>query len=399
MPLEGIRVLDLSRVLAGPWCTQTLADFGADVIKIERPGSGDDSRAWGPPFYQAPERHKRISAYFCSTNRGKRSVCLDIANAQDQEAIRKLVLQSDVLIENFKVGTLARYGLDYAALSEINPRLVYCSITGYGQTGPYTDRPGYDSIIQGLGGMMSVTGLPDGVAGGGAQKTGIPIIDLMTGVYACCGVLMALRERDSTGMGQHLDLSLLDVQVSALSTLAANYLLEGVNPTRNGNEHPTVVPGDAVPCSDGPLMLMVGTDRQFKRLCSRLGLDSLAVNPRYASNEARVRHKDELIPQLREVFLTRPRAYWTEQLLADGIPCGPINTIAEVFDDPHIRERESVVATDDPVFGQIRSVASPLRFSRTLPQYRRAPSILGEHTEDVLSGLRISTDKPAWESQ
>ncbi|WP_080704687.1 CaiB/BaiF CoA transferase family protein [Bordetella bronchiseptica] len=390
MPMDGIRVLDLSRVLAGPWCTQMLADFGADVIKIERPGQGDDSRAWGPPFYESADGHERVSAYFCAANRGKRSVCLDLESEADRQALRELALRSDVLVENFKAGSLARHGLDYATLSALNPRLVYCSITGYGQTGPYAARPGYDSIIQAVGGMMSLTGLPDDAAGGGPQKTGIPIIDLMTGVYACCGVLMALREREASGQGQHLDLSLMDVQVSALSTLAANFLACGQAPQRNGNEHPTVVPGDAVQCLDGPLMLMVGNDRQFQRLCRHLDRESLARDPRYATNELRVQGKNALMAQLREAFRGQTRQYWLERLLAEGIPCGPIQTVAEVLADPHVRHRALVAAAPDPVFGEIRAMGSALRMSRTPARHGRAPTVLGEHTEAVLSSLASS---------
>jgi len=374
-----------------------LADFGADVIKIEKPGAGDDSRVWGPPFYESPDGANRVSAYFCAANRGKRSVCLDLNDPEDLETIRCLAAQSDILVENFKVGTLERFGLDYKTLSGVNPRLVYCSITGYGQAGPYASRPGYDSIVQAVGGMMSITGEPDGKPGAGPQKTGIPIIDLMTGVYASTGILMALRERDRSGLGQHLDMSLMDVQVATLSTLAANYLQSGEVPTRNGNEHPTVVPGDAVPCSDGTLMLMVGNERQFTRLCKRLELPALAEDPRFATNERRVEFKDLLMPKLREAFSQKPREHWMKLLLADGIPCGPINTISEVFDDPHVQAREAVVCATDPTFGEIRTVANPIRMSRTPAQARSAPTRLGADTEQVRQALKHQSEEKLYE--
>ncbi|SHH36805.1 CaiB/BaiF CoA transferase family protein [Pollutimonas bauzanensis] len=387
LPLAGIKILDMSRVLAGPWCAQMLADFGAEVIKIERPGSGDDSRAWGPPFYVSPDGKQRVSAYYCCANRGKKSVCLDLDNPEDLNAIRALILESDVLIENFKVGALRRFGLDYASLSAIHPALIYCSITGFGQTGPYASRPGYDSIVQGMGGMMSVTGEPDGKPGGGPQKTGIPIIDLMTGVYACNGILMALRERDRSSQGQHLDISLLDVQVSTLSTLAANYLESGELPGRHGNEHPTVVPGDAVQCADGPLMLMVGNDRQFIRLCKHLGLPEIATDPRFGTNEHRVRYKDDLMPLIRRGFETASRQHWLDLLLPEGIPCGPINTIAEVFADEQVQARKCVVSTQHDIFGNIRSVGTPIHMSRTPARATAPPAVLGEHTDAVLASL------------
>lgn len=375
-PLAGIRVLDLSRVLAGPWCTQMLADFGADVIKVEKPGAGDDSRGWGPPYYSDSNGH-RVSAYFCATNRGKKSVELDFEDPAQLEIVRKLASECDVLVENFKVGALGRRGLDYESIFEKNPKVVYCSITGFGQTGPLASRPGYDTIMQGMGGLMSVTGHPDHVPGGGPVKVGVPLTDIMTGVYAVTGILLALRQRDSSGKGQHIDLALLDVQVSSLSVIAANFLASGKVPGRHGNQLSNAAPSDAMVCNDGVVMIMVATNPQFRKLCRCMGLDSLYDDPRFASNELRVIARDELMEILRPVFKTRSRSEWIEQLSALGVPCGPVNDFADVYNDPQVQARGNLVSLSDPQFGDIRVAANPVRLSRTPAQYKPIPTKLG----------------------
>lgn len=371
-PLSDIRVLDLTRILAGPWCTQMLADFGADVLKVEQPGSGDESRAWGPPFYKQPNG-ERVSSYFCCANRGKRSIALDFNSAADRAEVLELAREADVLVENFRVGALKKWGLDYDTIRKINPGIVFCSITGYGQTGPYAERAGYDSIMQAVGGMMSVTGEADHKPGGGPQKTGVPVIDLMTGVYAVSGIMIALHERRRSGLGQWIDISLLDTQVTALSTMAAAYFHSGVVPKRTGNEHPTVVPGGVMPCSDGYLMLMVGSDRQFARMCHQLGLPEAADDRRFATNEQRVIHKDVLTPMLLEAFAKKPRTHWIKVLSDDGVPCGPINDIGEVMQNEQVIARDLVARVKDKDFGDVAVVGNPLHFSRTPPDYRPPP--------------------------
>ncbi len=375
-PLADIRVLDLTRILAGPWCTQMLADFGADVLKVEQPGKGDESRAWGPPFYRH-ENGERVSSYFCCANRGKRSIALDFSSPADRAELLELARQADVLVENFRPGGLKKWGLDYEAVRAVNPGIVFCSITGYGQTGPYAERAGYDSIMQAVGGMMSVTGEADDRPGGGPQKTGVPVIDLMTGVYAVAGIMIALHHRRRTGQGQWIDISLLDTQATALSTMAAAYFHSGQVQQRTGNEHPTVVPGGVMPCSDGHLMLMVGSDRQFARMCHRLGLPQLAGDARFANNEQRVVHKDVLTPLLREAFAKKPRAHWIEVLSADGVPCGPINDIGEVLQNEHVVARDLVARMTEKDYGEIAVMGNPLHFSLTPPRYRAPPMKLG----------------------
>jgi crotonobetainyl-CoA:carnitine CoA-transferase CaiB-like acyl-CoA transferase len=379
--LAGVRVLDLTRVLAGPWCTQTLADLGADVIKVERPGSGDDTRGWGPPFLRdAAGNDTTESAYYLCANRNKRSLTVDIATEQGQAIIRRLALQSDVLVENFKVGDTARYGLDAATLRAANPRLVYCSITGFGQDGPYAQRAGYDFAVQGLGGLMSVTGAADGEP----QKVGVAVADLFTGMYATVAILAALRHRDATGDGQVIDLALLDTQVAMLANLGSHYLVGGEVPPRQGNAHANIVPYQVFAVADGHLIVAVGNDRQFARLCELLDLAVLAGDPRYATNAARVRHRDVLVPLLQDAFRARARRVWLASLEAAGIPCGPVNDIADVFADPQVRARGMVGHVEHPHAGMVPLVASPLKLSATPVDLRHAPPLLGQHTDEVL---------------
>ena len=382
--LDGIRVLDLTRILAGPMATQTLADLGAEVIKLERPGSGDDTRSWGPPFLQdRAGRDTRDSTYFLCCNRGKKSVTVDIARPDGQALVRRLVQNCDVLTENFKVGDLARYGLDYQALSLLNPRLVYCSITGYGQSGPYSDRAGYDPIAQAMGGMMAVTGERDGRP----QRVGVAVVDVMTANYAVIAILSALRHRDASGRGQHIDLSLLDVQVAAMINVAQAYLSAGVVARRNGNEHPSVVPSQSFQCADGMIMLAAGNDGQFAKLCEALGRVDLARDPRFATNAARVRNRAAVTALLQEALSQQPVTHWTDRLSRAGVPCGPVNDVEQVFADPQVRHRGLRVEVEHPVSGTLPLLASPLRFSETPVDYRLAPPLLGEHTDAVLSEL------------
>ena len=382
--LDGIRVLDLTRILAGPMATQTLADLGAEVIKLERPGSGDDTRSWGPPFLQdRAGRDTRDSTYFLCCNRGKKSVTVDIARPDGQALVRRLVQNCDVLTENFKVGDLARYGLDYPALSRLNPRLVYCSITGYGQSGPYSERAGYDPIAQAMGGMMAVTGERDGRP----QRVGVAVVDVMTANYAVIAILAALRHRDASGRGQHIDLSLLDVQVAAMINVAQAYLSAGVVARRNGNEHPSVVPSQSFQCADGMIMLAAGNDGQFAKLCEALGRVDLARDPRFATNAARVRNRAAVTALLQEALSQQPVTHWTDRLSRAGVPCGPVNDVEQVFADPQVRHRGLRVEVEHPVSGTLPLLASPLRLSETPVDYRLAPPLLGEHTDAVLSEL------------
>ena len=394
--LAGIRVLDLSRVLAGPWCTQTLADLGADVVKIERPHSGDDTRGWGPPFLQ--DRHGEDSAeaaYYLGTNRNKRSVTVDIARPEGQDVIRQLALDSDVFIENFKVGDMARYGLDAASLCALNPRLVYCSVTGFGQTGPYRERAGYDYAVQGIGGLMSVTGERDDLPGGGPQKVGVAVADLFTGMYAAVAILAALRHRDATGQGQVIDMALLDTQVAMLANLGANYLATGVPPARMGNAHQNIVPYQVFEVADGHLILAVGNDSQFAKFCAVAGQPALALDPLYARNADRVRHRDTLVPLLAALLKQRRKTDWLAALEAAKVPCGAINNLEEVFADPQVLERQMVVDMAHPLVDSIRLVASPINLSATPVQYLRAPPMLGQHTDEVLSAAGWSAARIA----
>jgi crotonobetainyl-CoA:carnitine CoA-transferase CaiB-like acyl-CoA transferase len=393
--LAGVRVLDLSRVLAGPWCTQTLADLGADVIKVERPPAeghpgGDDTRGWGPPFLKDREGHETDqAAYFLGANRNKRSVTIDFARPEGQALIRRLATDADVLVENFKVGDMARYGLDAPTLCALHPRLVYCSITGYGQTGPYRERAGYDYAIQGLGGLMSITGERDDLPGGGPQKVGVAVADLFTGLYATVAIQAALRHRDRCGEGQVIDMALLDTQVAMLANLGANYLATGQAPRRAGNAHQNIVPYQVFAVADGHLILAVGNDGQFQRLCQVAGCPELAGDPRFSRNADRVRHREVLVPLLAQRLLTRPRRQWLAELDAAKVPCGPINDLAEVFADPQVRERNMTTVMTHPLTDRLELVASPLKLSATPVQLRRPPPLLGEHTDEVLAEIGI----------
>jgi len=378
--LAGIRVLDLSRILAGPWAGQLLADLGAEIIKIERPGRGDDTRGWGPPFLDSGE-----AAYFHSCNRGKRSVAIDLGTEKGQSLVRDLAACSDVLLENFKVGGLGRYGLDYASLRRVNPGLIYCSITGFGQTGPYCERAGYDLLIQAMGGLMSVTGHPDGVPGGGPMKVGVALTDVFTGMYATTAILAALRHRERTGEGQHVDLSLLDVQVATLANQAMNYLVSGNVPPRLGNSHPNIVPYQDFPAADGRLVLAVGNDDQFRRFCQVAGLKDLPDDSDFATNAARVAHRDTLIPLIEERLRARPRSHWLERLEAVGVPCGPINDLAEVFADPQVEARETARAYPRDDGTRVPGVANPIRFSSAPVGDVPAAPRLGQDTAAVLA--------------
>jgi len=384
-PLNGIRVLDLSRILAGPWATQLLADLGAEVIKIERPGSGDDTRQWGPPWLADGNGEPTSeSAYYLSCNRGKRSLAIDFTKPEGADLLRALAADSQVLVENFKVGGLAQYGLDYASLQVLNPRLVYCSISGYGQTGPYAGRAGYDAAIQAQGGLMSITGEPDGAPGGGPQKVGVAVADLMTGMYATTGILAALRHAEATGVGQHIDLALLDTQVGWLANQALNYLVGGQIPQRRGTAHPNIVPYQVMPAADGHFMLAVGNDGQFRRLCAIVGEPWLADEDRYATNAARVKHRDELIGRLSSVLQTQPLAHWLGELEAQGVPCAPVNSIDQVFADPQVTARGMRIELPHDSGGSVPLVANPLRFSATPVEYTRAPPLLGADTRALL---------------
>ena len=383
--LAHVKVLDLSRVLAGPWAAQLLADLGAEVIKVERPLVGDDTRGWGPPFLQDRDgRDTADAAYFLCTNRNKRSVTLDLSSAAGQAIVRQLVARADVLVENYKVGGLAQYGLDYASLKAEFPRLVYCSITGFGQTGPYAARAGYDFLMQAMGGLMSVTGRSNAEVGAGPLKVGVAVTDLLTGLYASTAILAALAHRDRSGQGQHIDLALLDVQVACMANQSMNYLYSGVAPQRLGNAHPNIVPYQDFPTADGDVIVAVGNDAQFMRLCGVLGQPAWAQDARFATNEARVTNRIELIRRLREQTLQRSTAQWVAALEAADVPCGPINTMAQVFADPQVLARELQVAVEHPHAGRIPLVANPIKLSATPVAYERAPPTLGQHTDEVL---------------
>jgi len=386
-PLHGIKVLDLGRVLAGPWATQALADLGAMVYKIEKPGSGDDTRAWGPPWLKdAAGRDTGESAYYLATNRGKHSVAIDIAAADGQRLIRALAARCDVLVENFKVGGLAKYGLAYSDLAPANPRLVYCSISAFGQDGPDAQGAGYDAMIQGMGGLMSLTGVPDGEPGAGPQKVGVAVADLMTGMYALSAIVAALYERTSSGVGQYIDLALLDTQVAWLANQSMNYLLSGRAPPRQGTAHPNIVPYQSFATSDGYLMLAIGNDRQFAAFASLAGRPQLATDTRYATNAARVAHRAELVPLVAELIAARTTGEWIAQLAPAAVPCGPINDLAAVFAEPQIRHRQMRIDLAHPLAGSVPQVRNPIRYSRTALDYQLPPPLLGEHTTAILAG-------------
>ncbi len=383
--LDDIFVLDLSRVLAGPWATQILGDLGADVVKVERPGRGDDTRGWGPPFLTDPETGAIGDAsYFLCANRNKRSIALDIATPEGQETIRALAARADVLVENYKVGGLKKYGLDYASLSQINPRLIYCSITGFGQDGPLAGKAGYDFMIQAMGGMMSITGERDGLPGSGPQKAGIALADLTTGLYATIGILGALHQRERTGRGQYIDMALLDTQVAMLSNHAASYFLSGKVPGRLGNGHATIVPYQSFPTADGHLVIAVGNDGQFARLAAALGHPEWGSDARYVTNAARVANRAELIPMIEAETVKHPSAALQATLEACVVPCGQINTIDKVFDEPQVRHRGMKRTVAHPLAGELPVGASPLRLSESPVSYDRAPPTVGQHTAEVL---------------
>jgi crotonobetainyl-CoA:carnitine CoA-transferase CaiB-like acyl-CoA transferase len=387
-PLEHIRVLELSRVLAGPWAAQTLADLGAGVIKVEKPGGGDDTRTYAPPYAATSDGGQSSeSAYFLSTNRGKRSVTIDFIHPEGQRLVQALTAKSDVVIENFKVGGLAKYGLDYPSLKPLNPGLVYCSITGFGQTGPYRHRPGYDFMIQGIGGLMSITGEPDQHPGGGPMKVGVAVADVFTGLYATIAILGALSHRDRTGTGQHIDLALLDTQVAVLANQAMNYLVTGVAPQRLGNAHPNIVPYQVFAASDGHIIVAVGNENQYARLCEVIGRPDLVSDERFATNAARVNNRDDLIAALREIFLSRTMRQWLDALEGAGVPCGPINTIADVFADPQVQARGMRLDLPHPALGSVPSVANPIKYSATPLCYRSAPPMLGADTDEILRNI------------
>jgi crotonobetainyl-CoA:carnitine CoA-transferase CaiB-like acyl-CoA transferase len=387
-PLKGLRVLDLTRVLAGPTCTQMLGDLGAEVIKIERPGTGDDTRGFAPPVMPGTEE----SAYFIGVNRNKRSVTLDIATKEGQAIAKQLLADTDILVENFKVGALAKYGLGYEQLHEEFPGLIYCSITGFGQTGPYAPRPGYDSLIQGMGGVMSLTGEPDGLP----QKVGVPVADLFAGLYGCIGILAALRHRERTGQGQQVDIGMLDTHVAWLANQGMNFLATRENPARLGNQHPNIVPYQVFPTADGHMVLSVGNDATFKRFCEAFGLEKLLADERFATNPARVQNRQLVTDTLTPVMQQHPTGWWVEKLEALKIGCGPINTLKQVFDDPHVQARGMEVQMKHSSGADVTVIANPVRLSETPPDYRIAPPLLGEHTSEVLQDL-LGIDSKTYE--
>jgi len=395
--LGHLKVLDLSRVLAGPWCTQMLADLGADVVKVERPGAGDDTRHWGPPFLKDADGNDTTQAtYFTACNRNKRSITIDMAQPEGQALIRQMAAKSDILVENFKVGGLKAYGLDYESLKALNPRLIYCSVTGFGQDGPYAERAGYDLMIQAMTGMMSITGRADDVPGGGPLRVGVALTDLFTGCYATSAILAALEVRNRTGAGQHIDMALLDVGMAILANQAAGFLNTGKVPQRQGNSHPSLAPYQDFPTQDGSMLLAIGNDGQFARFCEAAGKPEWAADPRYASNTLRVKNREMLIPAMEAVTRTRTTADWVALLEDKAVPCGPINHIGQAFDDAQVLARGLKVnqPVAPVVYAQsaiktIATVASPLRLTATPPVLRNAPPMLGEHTDEVLAGLGL----------
>jgi crotonobetainyl-CoA:carnitine CoA-transferase CaiB-like acyl-CoA transferase len=387
-PLSHIRVLDLSRIMAGPWAGQILADLGADVVKVERPGAGDDTRGWGPPFLRDKSgRDSRDAGYFLAVNRGKRSIAVDLADPDGRRIVRALAARADIVLENFKAGTLAKFGLGYDDLAAINPGLIYCSITGFGLSGPRREQAAYDFMIQGMSGLMSVTGEADGKPGGGPQKVGVPIVDIMTGMYAAIAVLAALTRRQAGGDGEHIDIGMLDVGVSFLANQAMNYLISGKPPRRTGNAHPNIQPQDVFAARDGHLALAVGNDEQFARFCRVLGRPELAADERFKSNAARVRNSAVLTPLIAEILRERDREHWVRACAGAGVPCGPINTIPEVFADEQVKHRGMLIELAHAVAGSVPQVASPMRFRNARLEHERPPPLLGQHSEEILREL------------
>jgi crotonobetainyl-CoA:carnitine CoA-transferase CaiB-like acyl-CoA transferase len=399
-PLSHIKVLDLSRILAGPWAGQVLADLGADVVKVERPQAGDDTRSWGPPFLAGEDGEPtRESGYYLSANRGKRSVTADLATEQGQRIVRELAARSDILLENYKVGTLARYGLGYEDLKALNPGLVYCSITGFGQTGPKAEHAAYDFMIQAMGGLMSVTGERDDLPGGGPQKVGVPIVDLMTGMYTSVAVLAALARRNETGEGDYIDIGMLDVMVGSLANQGMNYLISGKAPKRAGNKHPNIQPQDVFACEDGFLVLVVGNDGQFAKFCEVVGHAEWVSDERFATNGARVRNQQTLLPMVAEVLRRRPMAEWSALLERAGVPCSPINSVAQVLEDEQVRHRGMLLQIPHPLGGTVAQLRSPMRFANAQHTFDRSAPLLGQHTREVLAELGFGPDDvAAWTS-
>ncbi|MCK5042360.1 MAG: CoA transferase [Sphingomonadales bacterium] len=390
-PLKGVKVVDLSRVLAGPWCGQVLADMGADVIKVEKPQTGDDTRQWGPPFLKDSVGNDTTdAAYFHSANRGKKSIVVDIQTPQGQDIIRKLVAEADVLIENFRVDALKKYGLDYASLRDINPKLIYCSITGFGQTGPYKNRSGYDFMIQGMGGLMSISGHGDSEAGGGPMKTGVAITDLTTGMYAAIGILGALYERNTSGEGQYIDMSLLDVQVSWLANQNMNYLIGGNIPERKGNSHPNIVPYQVFPTKDGHIIITVGNDKQFNSFCGAIDAPQLATDDRFSIARARVENREALVALIETALAKNTSKHWLDVFEQNQVPAGPINNIAEVFADPQVIARNMQFDLPHTVAGSVPQVANPIRYSKSKLEYKTASPTLGQNTDEVLKDMGLS---------
>jgi formyl-CoA transferase len=395
-PLSHIRVLDLTRVLAGPWCAQNLADLGADVIKVERPKKGDDSRAFGPPWMKdASGKDTTESAYFMCANRGKRSITIDVSKPAGQAIVRELAEHADVVLENYKTGDLDRYGLGYKDLRKINPAIIYCSVTGFGQTGPYREKPGYDFMVQGMGGFMSVTGERDNKPGGGPQRAGVPIVDIMTGMYATIAVCAAIAHRAETGVGQHIDMALLDTQVAILANQGGNFLATGEPPGRLGNTHPNIVPYQAVKTRDGAVILACGNDNLFVKLCQEADAVHLAKDPRFATNAARVTNRDALDELLEPIRMKRTTAEWVKALEAAGVPCGPINNLKEVFDDPQVQARGMKIEMQHKTAGKVPLIRGPMRFSETPVEHKLPPPTLGQHTDEVLAQLEKSPEESA----
>jgi crotonobetainyl-CoA:carnitine CoA-transferase CaiB-like acyl-CoA transferase len=391
-PLAHVRVLDLSRIMAGPWAGQILADLGADVIKVERPDVGDDTRAWGPPFLKDKTgADTREAGYYLSVNRGKRSITLDLDQPAGQRVVRALAQRSDIVLENFKVGTLARFGLDYDSLKALNPALIYCSITGFGQTGPKRDVAAYDFMIQAMGGLMSLTGEADDKPGGGPQKVGVPVTDIMTGMYAAVAVLAALARRNATGRGDHIDIGMLDVQVGFLANQAMNYLVSGKPPRRSGNAHPNIQPQDVFACRDGYIALVVGNDTQFEKFCTAIGRPEWATDVLFRTNPDRVRNREILEPMIKEVLAQKDVRDWTGGLEAAGVPCAPINTVPMALEEPQVRHREMLRHLAHPIAGSVPQIVSPLRFKEAALTFDRAPPLLGQHTDEILAELGMET--------